>query len=76
MYWAEALAKQTTNAELQSKFADVAKKLADNEEKIVQELNEAQGEAMDIGGYFLPDDEKSGKAMRPSATLNTIIDAI
>ena len=76
LYWAEALAKQTQDTELQARFAEVAKQMAANEEKIVQELNDAQGQPVEIGGYYLPNHEMSAKAMRPSATLNAIIDAI
>ncbi|MDA0770838.1 MAG: NADP-dependent isocitrate dehydrogenase [Chloroflexi bacterium] len=76
MYWAEALAKQTQDLELQSRFTKVAQQLADNEGKIVQELNGAQGQPVDIGGYYHPNDELAAKAMRPSATLNAILDAI
>ncbi len=76
LYWAEALANQTRDPELQTRFKEVAQQLADNEEKIVQELNEAQGQPVDIGGYYLPNDEMTAQAMRPSATLNAIVDAI
>jgi isocitrate dehydrogenase len=76
MYWAEALAAQTGDAELQARFAKVAKQLKDNEAKIVAELNAAQGKAVDIGGYFRPDPDKASKAMRPSPTFNAIVDAI
>ena len=76
MYWAGGLAKQTQDPELQTRFAEVAQKLAANEDKIVQELNNAQGKPVDIGGYFHPNDELANKAMRPSATLNAIVDAI
>jgi isocitrate dehydrogenase len=76
MYWAEALAKQTQDAELQSRFAGVAEQMSANEEKIVKELNDAQGQPVDIGGYYHPSDELSTKAMRPSATLNAIVDAL
>lgn len=72
LYWAEALAAQTKDAELQARFAKVAKALQDNEAKINEELIGAQGKPMDIGGYYLPDFEKASKAMRPSATLNAI----
>ncbi len=75
LYWAEALANQTSDPELASEFADVAKTLAENEEKIVAELNAAQGSPVDIGGYYLPDEEKVCAAMRPSATLNGLIGA-
>jgi len=76
LYWAQALAEQTKDAELQARFAPVAKQLAENEEKINAELIAAQGKPVDMGGYYHPDQAKLGKAMRPSPTLNTIIDAI
>ena len=76
LYWAQALAKQDRDAELKAKFAEVAKQMSDNEEKILQELIDCQGQPMEIGGYYIPDDEMSARAMRPSATLNAIIDAI
>ena len=76
LYWAQLLAKQTKDPELQARFTEVARQMADNEEKIVQELNDAQGQAMDIGGYYRPDNEMTAKAMRPSATLNAIVDGI
>jgi isocitrate dehydrogenase len=76
LYWAEALAEQTKDPELQARFAKVAQQLADNEDKIIEELNAAQGQPVDIGGYYHPDAELSAKAMRPSATLNAIVDAI
>ena len=75
LYWAEALAKQNQDAELQARFIAVAHQLAANEDKIVQELIDAQGQPVDIGGYYLPNDDMTAKAMRPSATLNAIIDA-
>jgi isocitrate dehydrogenase len=74
-YWAEALSKGD-DAELAAKFAPVAKALNENEEKIMQELLSVEGKAQDIGGYYHPDDAKAEAAMRPSATLNAIIDAI
>lgn len=70
MYWAQELAAQTTDAELQTKFAKVAEYLTANETKIVAELAEVQGAAMDISGYYKPDDAKGFAAMRPSATFN------
>jgi isocitrate dehydrogenase len=76
MYWAQELAQQTDDAELQAKFAPIAQSLAENEAKIVAELNGVQGVAMDIDGYYFPDASKATAAMRPSATLNAIIDAI
>ncbi len=72
-YWAEALAAQTENVELQARFAKVAKELADNEAKITEELISVQGKPMNIGGYFLADEKLANEAMRPSATLNKII---
>ena len=74
-YWANALAN-CGDAALEAKFGPVAKALSDNEEKIMSELMAAAGKAQDIGGYFHPDDAKAEKAMRPSVTLNAIIDAI
>ena len=75
MYWAEALAAQTKDAELQARFAKVAKQLQENEAKINAELIGAQGKPVDLGGYYLPDPAKCAAAMRPSATLKAIIDA-
>lgn len=76
MYWAEALAEQTKDKELAARFAAIAKQLQANEAKINEELIGAQGKPQDIGGYYQPDPVKTEKAMRPSATLNAIIDAI
>ena len=76
MYWAQALAAQTKDAELQAKFAKVAKQLEENEAKINEELLGAQGKPVDMGGYYHPDKAKVSKAMRPSATLNAIVDAL
>ncbi len=76
MYWAEALADQTTDAEIAAKFAPVAKALQENEAKINEELIAAQGKPQDVGGYYHPDSEKAYAAMRPSATLNAIVDGI
>jgi isocitrate dehydrogenase len=76
MYWAEALAAQTKDKELAARFAKVAQQLKDNEEKINEELIGAQRKPQDIGGYYQPDPVKAEKAMRPSATLNAIINAI
>jgi len=74
-YWAKALA-EGDDAELAEKFAPVAKALEENETKIIEELLSVEGKAQDIGGYYHPDDAKTETAMRPSATLNNIIDAI
>ncbi|MDP2658148.1 MAG: NADP-dependent isocitrate dehydrogenase, partial [Candidatus Deferrimicrobium sp.] len=76
LYWAEALAGQKKDKELQARFAGVAKQLGDDEAKITQELLAAQAKPMDIGGYYDPDPVKTSKAMRPSGTFNAIIDAI
>ena len=73
MYWAQALAAQSADAELQATFAPIASGLTDNEQAIVFELNDAQGPAMDINGYYFADAELASKAMRPSATLNGIL---
>jgi len=76
MYWAEALAEQTKDAELQAQFKPLAEALLSNEAVIVQELNDAQGVVVDLGGYFHTDPAKVSAAMRPSATLNTAIENI
>jgi isocitrate dehydrogenase len=76
LYWAKALAAQDKDPEMKTRFAKVAKELEENAAKIDKELIDAQGSPADIGGYFRPDPVKAGKAMRPSATLNTIIDSM
>ena len=76
MYWAQALAGQNDDAELKAKFAPVAKALTENEDKIIGELNGAQGKAVDIHGYYHPDIALLGKAMRPSATFNAVVDGL
>lgn len=76
LYWAQALAAQTADKKIAEKFTKIAKDLSDNEKKIDAELLAAQGKPQDVGGYFHPSDAKAAKAMRPSATLNAIIDAI
>jgi isocitrate dehydrogenase len=76
MYWAEALAAQSDDDALQGQFSPFAKELADNETKIVEELNAAQGNAVDIGGYYRPDVALTTAAMRPSATFNALLDSI
>ncbi len=75
-YWAEALSTQIADAALTEKFAPIAEALIKNEESILSELLAAEGKSQDIGGYFHPNDEKVKKAMRPSKTLNAIIDSI
>ncbi|MGH7205870.1 MAG: NADP-dependent isocitrate dehydrogenase [Nitrospiraceae bacterium] len=76
LYWAQALAEQTQDKNLQERFAKIARQLADNEAKISTELLGAQGKPVEMGGYYHPDQEKMTKAMRPSPTLNAIVDAI
>ncbi len=75
-YWAEALSTQTADTALANKFTSIAESLIKNEEQILSEFLAAEGKPQDIGGYFHPDDAKAEKAMRPSATLNNIIDSI
>ncbi len=76
LYWAQALAAQTQDKTIAERFTQIAKDLSDNEKKIDGELLAAQGKPVDLGGYYHPDEAKAAKAMRPSATLNAIIDAI
>ena len=76
LYWAQELANQTEDAELAARFAPLAKALADNEQKIVQELTEIQGRSVDIGGYYQPDPVKLSAVMRPSPTFNQALQAI
>ncbi|NVK26324.1 MAG: NADP-dependent isocitrate dehydrogenase, partial [Gammaproteobacteria bacterium] len=70
LYWAQELAAQNDDSELKAKFTEVAEFLTSNEATIVAELNAVQGKAMDISGYFKPNDEQGFAAMRPSATYN------
>ncbi len=76
LYWAQALAQQTSDQELQARFPSLAKQLGDNEAKINEELIAAQGKPVDMGGYYHVDEVLTTKAMRPSATLNAIIDSL
>jgi isocitrate dehydrogenase len=76
LYWAQALAAQTKDAELQARFKPLAETLSKNEAKINGELIGAQGKPVDIGGYYLPDSTKTSAAMRPSATLNAALAAL
>jgi isocitrate dehydrogenase len=76
MYWARALADQTQDADLRAAFQPIAEQLEKNESKIVGELNGVQGRSVEIGGYYHPDPAKTSTAMRPSATLNAIIDGM
>ncbi len=75
LYWAQALVEQSDNTELQDRFQDVARQLAENESKIVEELIAAQGQPVDVGGYYHPDHDRVEQAMRPSQTLNAILAA-
>jgi isocitrate dehydrogenase len=75
MYWAQALADQSEDMELQAHFAPLAKSLAENEKKIIDELKSVQGKPADIGGYYMVDPVKYEAVMRPSATFNTILKA-
>ena len=76
MYWAEALATQTEDKELQAYFAPLAKALAENEQKILDEFKAVQGKPADIGGYYLADTEKYEAVMRPSTTFNAALNAL
>jgi isocitrate dehydrogenase len=76
MYWAQALAAQTQDADLAKRFATLAKALTANEQKIVDELNAVQGQRADIGGYYFPDRKKVSAVMRPSQTFNQALAAV
>ena len=76
LYWAETLAEQTSDSSLREKFSKIAIQLKDNEKIILEEIADAEGKPTDIGGYYFPDQGKTFKSMRPSTTLNAIIDAI
>lgn len=76
LYWAEALAGQDRDQDLKATFSKIAKRLEENESRIIAELNGAQGKPQEIGGYYHPDFGKASKAMRPSATFNAIVDSI
>ena len=75
-YWATELAAQRDDAELADRFSDVATELAAREDQILEELNGVQGHPVDMGGYYHPDEELVAEAMRPSTTLNAIIEAL
>jgi isocitrate dehydrogenase len=75
-FWAEAVARQDKDIALKQRFAALAERLAAGEEQITAELLAAQGEPVDVGGYFAPNPELAAKAMRPSATLNAAIDSV
>ena len=76
LYWAEALADQNNDTELKAKFISIAKSLKENEDKINQELLASAGKPTDVGGYYQPNFEKASEVMRPSGTLNSIINSI
>ena len=76
LFWAEALASQSGDEDLQGRFAPFAEKLRSQEEAIVSELNDAQGAPVDLGGYYLPDPEKASRAMRPSPLFNDALDSL
>lgn len=76
LFWAQALAEQNDDPALQQQFTALARTLADNEQKIVAELNQVQGHAVDIGGYYHPNPAQASKAMCPSATLNAALQAV
>ncbi len=76
MYWAQALASQDKDADLKSQFAPIAEKMATNEATIVEELNSVQGKAVNIGGYYEPNDDLANAVMQPSKTLNNILQNI
>ena len=76
LYWAQALAAQETDQALKTRFTGVADALTTSETQITTELLAAQGEPVDLGGYYRPDPDLAEKAMRPSATLNAIIDTL
>jgi len=75
LYWSRVMAKQAPDDELRERFSTLAEALSANEERIVGELRDAQGSAVEIGGYYRPDPERAAMAMRPSATLNAILEA-
>ncbi len=76
LYWAQALAEQTQDSQLRAQFKPIAQQLAENEVKIVDELNSAQGKPMDVGGYYHPNPNKTAAAMRPSPTFNSVIEQL
>lgn len=76
MYWAQALAEQDDDSELKAIFTPIAEQLTSNETNIVEDLNNVQASAVELGGYYLPDTALASQVMRPSATLNTVIDSL
>jgi isocitrate dehydrogenase len=75
LYWAQELAEQTEDQQLADHFAKLAKSLSEKEDAIISELAEVQGKSVDIGGYYYPDREKTTAVMRPSKTLNSVLEA-
>ena len=76
LYWAQALVEQTDDSELRDRFTPLANELAENETRIVEELNSVQGQPQDIGGYYFPDPQRASEAMRPSPTLNAVLEQV
>jgi len=76
LYWAQALATQSKDVQIQTKVSPLAQGLAENEAKIIEELNAIQGVSVDLGGYYHPNDTKASRAMRPSSTFNTLLEAL
>ena len=76
LYWAKALAEQDVDADLRSAFTRFAEQLSKDEDNIVTELNSVQAEAIDIGGYYFPDEDKAVAAMRPSETFNSLLSSL
>jgi isocitrate dehydrogenase len=76
LYWAQALAEQNSDRVLREKFTPIAQQLAENETKIVDEMNSVQGHAVDLGGYYHPNREKTSGVMRPSGTFNAILESV
>ena len=74
LYWAQALAEQEKDADMKARFAKMYNELKANEDKIAKDLISVQGKSVDVDGYYLPDDKKATEVMRPSTTLNKIID--
>ncbi|MBN2964146.1 NADP-dependent isocitrate dehydrogenase [Sulfurospirillum sp. T05] len=76
LYWAQALATQSKDVQIQTKVSPLAQGLAENEAKIIEELNAIQGVSVDLGGYYHPNDTKASRAMRPSSTFNTLLEVL
>ena len=76
LYWAQALASQDQDLDLKTRFANIARKIAENEKRILEEVRGTEGKPVDIGGYYHPDPKLVSNAMRPSTTFNAIIDSM